>query len=73
MDEQKLFAARNRMAGQLVAKRQKKGMTQEQLATATGMGIATVKRFESGRFWLSSKHLLTLCRALDCDLSITDE
>ena len=61
-----MFEARKMIAGFLAQRRAELGMTQEALAERTGMGIATVKRFESGRFWLSSKHLLMLCHVLDC-------
>ena len=41
-------------------------ITKQQLADMSGMGIATIKRFESGKFWLNLKQYLILCHYLKC-------
>ncbi len=50
-----------KIAAFVTKKRIAEGITQLQLAEATGMGVATIQRFESGRFWVSSKHLVVIC------------
>lgn len=49
--------------------RNQKGLSQQQLAELTGLGIATIKRFESGKFWLNSKQLVILSEALEIELN----
>lgn len=66
MNEQILLEARNMIAGFFVARRKELGMTQEQLAELSGMGIATIRRFESGKFWLNLKQYLVFCHHLKC-------
>lgn len=41
-------------------------MSQGELAELSGMGIATIRRFESGKFWLNLKQYLILCHHLKC-------
>lgn len=65
MNEQVLNEARNMIAGFLKNRRKELNMSQTALADKTGMGIATIKRFESGRFWLNSKQLVMICHALN--------
>lgn len=64
MTEQNLNKLRIKIAKLVTSKRIKLGITQVQLAEATGMGIATIQRFESGRFWISTKHYVLICDAL---------
>lgn len=55
MNEKELLKARITISGFLKNRREELGITQTQLAEMTGMGIATIKRFESGKFWLIMK------------------
>lgn len=66
MNEKVLLEARNLISGFLKNRREELGMTQQELADLSGMGIATIKRFESGRFWLNLKQYLILCHYLKC-------
>lgn len=66
MNEKVLLAARDLISGFLKNRREELGMSQQQLADASGMGIATIKRFESGKFWLNLKQYLILCHHLRC-------
>lgn len=64
MNPKPLLEARSAMSDFLVSKRKELGITQEELAGLSGMGIATIKRFESGRFWLNMKQYLIICHHL---------
>lgn len=66
MNEKVLLEARNMISGFLRKRREELGMTQEELAEVSCMGIATIKRFESGRFWINMKQYLILCHHLKC-------
>lgn len=66
MNELLLNEARKLISGFLKSRREELGITQAELAEASGMGIATIKRFESGRFWLNLKQYLILCHHLKC-------
>jgi transcriptional regulator with XRE-family HTH domain len=66
MNEKLLLEARKLISGFLKSRREELGITQQQLADLSGMGIATIKRFESGRFWLNLKQYLILCHPLKC-------
>lgn len=66
MNEKVLLEARLLISGFLKSRRKELGITQEQLADLSGMGIATIKRFESGKFWLNMKQYLILCHHLKC-------
>jgi transcriptional regulator with XRE-family HTH domain len=64
MNEKELLKARITISGFLKNRREELGITQTQLAEMTGMGIATIKRFESGKFWLNLKQYILLRHAL---------
>ena len=64
MDEKKLNESRQQIAAFILNRRNELGITQAQLAEMTGMGIATIKRFESGKFWLNMKQYVLLRNAL---------
>ena len=64
MDEKKLNESRQQIAAFILNRRNELGITQTQLAEMTGMGIATIKRFESGKFWLNMKQYVLLRNAL---------
>lgn len=66
MNDKTLNEARTLIAGFFKNRRIELGITQEQLAETSGMGVATISRFESGRYWLNSKQLLLLCHHLSC-------
>ena len=64
MNEHILLEARNIIAGFLKSRRKELNMTQEELAEKSGMGLATIKRIESGKFWINLKQYLILCHHL---------
>jgi transcriptional regulator with XRE-family HTH domain len=66
MNEKVLIEARKLISGFLKNRREELNISQQQLADMSGMGIATIKRFESGRFWLNLKQYLLLCHYLRC-------
>ena len=65
MTEKQLNNARTKIAEVVQAKRNELGISQAALAEQTGMGIATIKRFESGKFWLNMKQYILLRSALN--------
>ncbi len=69
MDEKKLNESRQQIAAFILNRRNELGITQTQLAEMTGMGIATIKRFESGKFWLNMKQYVMLRNALQLPTS----
>lgn len=69
MDENKLNESRQQIAAFILNRRNELGITQAQLAEMTGMGIATIKRFESGKFWLNMKQYVLLRNALQLPTS----
>ena len=66
MNELILQEARQLISGFLKNRRTELGMSQDKLAELSGMGIATIRRFESGKFWLNLKQYLILCHHLKC-------
>lgn len=66
MNELVLQEARQLISGFLKNRRVELEMTQDTLAELSGMGIATIRRFESGKFWLNLKQYLILCHHLKC-------
>ena len=66
MNEKVLNEARDMISGFLRDRRNELGISQAELAELTGMGIATIKRFESGKFWINMKQYLILCHHLKC-------
>jgi DNA-binding XRE family transcriptional regulator len=60
-----LNQARELIAGFLVNRRKELGMTQQDLADATGLGIQTIKRMEDAKFWPNLKQFLIVCHALN--------
>lgn len=65
MTEKQLNEARQKIAEAIKARREELGLLQTDIAEKTGMGIATIRRFESGRFWLNLKQYVLLRNALD--------
>lgn len=66
MNEKTLLEARELISGFLKSRREELGITQQALADQSQMGIATIRRFESGKFWLNLKQYLILCHYLKC-------
>lgn len=66
MNELVLLEARLLISRFLALRRNELGMSQQNLADLSGMGLSTIKRFESGRFWLNLKQYLILCHHLKC-------
>jgi transcriptional regulator with XRE-family HTH domain len=64
MTDKDLNEARLKIAGFIKNRRNELGISQAALADQTGLGIATIKRFESGRFWLNMKQYVILREAL---------
>lgn len=54
------------ISGFLRNRRKALGITQDELAELTGMGVATIRRFESGKSWINLKQYLILCQHLKC-------
>ena len=65
-NEKVLLTARSFIAEFIQQRRRELGITQEELADGTGLGIATIKRLEAGKFWINLKILLIICSALNC-------
>lgn len=65
MNENTLLEARKLIAGFISQRRKELKMTQEELAQKTNLGIATIKRFEAGKFWINLQTLLVICNSLD--------
>ena len=66
MIEDAVLKEARRLIGEMIARRRAAlGMTQEELAEKAGIGIATVKVIEIGKFYVSLKILLKMCYALD--------
>lgn len=69
MTEKQLNESREKIAAFIANRRNELDITQAQLAEMTGMGIATIKRFESGKFWLNMKQYVLLRNALQLPTS----
>ena len=69
MTDKELSEARQLIACFFRQRREELNMTQEQLAEKTGLGLSTVKRFESAKFWPVLKHFFIFCEALNLSLS----
>lgn len=64
MKEELLDTARELISLRFAERRKELGITQEELANMTGLGVATIKRFETNKFWIGTKQLLILCHHL---------
>lgn len=50
--------------------RERKGLTQVQLAACTGVALGTIQRIENGKIEKALVgNVLKLCEALDCDIA----
>jgi transcriptional regulator with XRE-family HTH domain len=66
INEEVLNEARKMISGFMANRRNELGISQAKLAELTGMGIATIKRLESGKFWINLRQYLILCHHLEC-------
>lgn len=73
MDESILNEARELISRRFADRRKNLGITQEQMAEISGLGIATIKRFESAKFWIGTKQLLILCQAYQLFFFVEDK
>ena len=64
MDESILNEARGLISQRYADRRKEKGISQQKLADMTGLGVATIKRFEANKFWIGTKQLLILSHHL---------
>src|SRR3989304_1033126 len=69
MTDKQLNEDRLKIAAFIQKRRNELGISQAALAELTGMGIATIKRFESGKFWLNMKQYILLRNALQLPTS----
>ncbi|MCK6606496.1 MAG: helix-turn-helix domain-containing protein [Ignavibacteriaceae bacterium] len=65
MNEEVMNEARKLIGQRVKERRQQLKISQKQLAETCGIGLNTLIRFESGRFWISFKQFLPLIQALD--------
>ncbi len=65
MTEKQLNEARMKIADRAKKRRAELDISQEALAGQTGLGLSTIKRFESGRFWLNLKQYIIIRSALN--------
>lgn len=63
-----LNSSRERIAAALTKARYESGLTQDAVSKLTGMSPATIKRFESGKFWINLKQLVIYCDAIGVDI-----
>jgi len=71
MTDKELFEARQMIAGFFKQRREELNISQVQLAEKTGLGIATIKRFEDAKFWPAEKQYIIICEALNIVPSAT--
>lgn len=64
MTESQLNKCRIKIAKQVQSKRKELGISQAALAKESGLGIATIKRFESGKLWINLKQYIILRASL---------
>lgn len=64
MTQEELDRKRMEIGKEIQKHRIKQKISVEDLAARTGMGTATIKRFESGKFWINLKHYVLIRDAL---------
>jgi DNA-binding XRE family transcriptional regulator len=69
--ELRLYETRFRLAGQLIARRRELGMTQQQLAAASGIHQSEISRIEGGNGNPTLKTIGALAHALGTELRLT--
>ncbi len=70
--QRKVFAGAYDMAVQLMELRERRGMTQAELASATGINQSEISRIESGSANPTAKTLLRITEALDARVAFVD-
>lgn len=65
MNEEELLEVRQIMASYFRQRREELNISHNALAEKTGLGIATIKRFENGMFWPGMKQYILICEALN--------
>jgi transcriptional regulator with XRE-family HTH domain len=70
MNEQLLDEARKLIVGFFVNRRKELGLTQQDVADKAGLSLRTVKGFELMQFWPGLKQYISLCHALDLEVSV---
>lgn len=73
MNEQVLLEARRLIAGFIRNRRIELKMSQEELAEKTQLGIATIRRFEAGKFWINLQTLLIICNVLSLSFFLEEK
>ncbi len=71
MTDKELLEARQMMATFFKQRREELNISQAELAEKTGLGIATIKRFENAMFWPAVKQYIIICEALNIVPSAT--
>jgi DNA-binding XRE family transcriptional regulator len=70
--QSEVFAGAYDMATQLIELREQRGMTQAELAAATGLDQADISRIERGTANPTERTLLRIAHALDADLRLVE-
>jgi transcriptional regulator with XRE-family HTH domain len=73
MEDEQLQNARILIAGRLRLARKESGLTFEQLAELSGLGINTVKRMEDARFWPNMRVFLAVCDVLGLTIDLKEK
>lgn len=73
MNDKLLEEARELISLRFAERRKELGITQEKVAELSGLGVATIKRFESAKFWIGLKQLLILCHVYECYFFVEDK
>lgn len=73
MTEKVLEEGRKEIAAFFKAKREKLGLSQEQVAELTGISRKSVNAFENARFWPTLKLYILLCEALKINWKLWKE
>jgi transcriptional regulator with XRE-family HTH domain len=68
-----LDEAGNYIAGFIRLRREELQMTQQELADKCGIGVRTVVRLESGKFWLNVKQLVVILYHLNSKITLTSK
>jgi len=67
------MTASNQISTIIQTLRKKQGLTQPQLAEKAGLGVATIRRIETGKFFPDGNSLVKLAQALNCVLILQAE
>jgi DNA-binding XRE family transcriptional regulator len=70
--QSQVFAGAYELAVQFIELRERRGMTQTELAVATGLNQADISRIEGGAANPTERTLLRIADALDADLRLVE-